>query len=86
MLFDEVKISLRLTKDNLDTEIQEYIDSALAFIENAGVTPDTDKPLIKTAVKDYCRWKFDYDHKGDDYHNAFDDLLKTMTLSGEYKL
>lgn len=66
-MLDLVKTALRITTDNFNTEIQQYIDAAFADLGIAGIKdPDTTaKPedgstdaLIKMAVITYCRLHF----------------------------
>ncbi len=85
-MLDAVKQDLRISHNKLDEPIQEDIATALAFIENAGVIPDENDPLVSRCVKDYCRWKYDYDGEGEKYEKAFYDLLATMSLSQERKI
>ena len=66
-MLELVKTALRITTDNFNTEIQQYIDAAFADLGIAGIKdPDTTaKPedgstdaLIKMAVITYCRLHF----------------------------
>ena len=58
-ILDEVKLSLRITSDAFDTEIQDLINACLLDLGIAGVTEkDTDNALIRMAVKTYCKYHF----------------------------
>ena len=66
-MLELVKTALRITTNNFNTEIQQYIDAAFADLGIAGIKdPDTTaKPengstdaLIKMAVITYCRLHF----------------------------
>ena len=85
-MLDEVKKDLRITHSVLDEEISADISAALAFIETAGVLPDENDPLIRRCVKNYCRWHYDYNKQGELYRAAFDELLKTLTLSQKRRI
>ena len=84
-MLEEIKTDLRITHNKLDSDINENISAALAFIENAGVITDMQKPLIKRCVKNYCRWQYDYNSQGELWRVAFEELLKTLSLSEEYR-
>lgn len=85
-LLEEVKLDLRIKHTAIDSSIDEDIQTALELISTAGVRPDTTDSLVKRAVKFYLRYVNDYDSRGADYKVAFDDLLKTMTLSSKRRL
>ena len=55
----EVKLALRVTTTDFDTEIQSLIDAAVADLTLAGVAAEkaqsTTDPLIKRAIITYCK-------------------------------
>lgn len=66
-MLELVKTALRITTNNFNTEIQQYIDAAFADLGIAGIKdPDTTATpengstdaLIKMAVITYCRLHF----------------------------
>ena len=64
-LIDDIKLSLRVTTDALDTEVQAYIDAALYDMERVGVDLDlltSDNAFVKTAIIAYCKAQFGYDN------------------------
>lgn len=77
-MLEEVKLALRITTNEFDTEIQNLIDAAIADLTLSGVIAEkaqnTVDPLIKRAIVTYCRAHFDYDDK------AADRLLQSYTL------
>lgn len=63
MLFELVKMSLRITTNALDDEINQYIEQALLDLGIAGVIPETltttgTDALIIGAVITFCQIKF----------------------------
>lgn len=65
-LIDTCKMAMRVTTSAYDTEIQEYINSAMLDLGIAGVeVPQTTDALINKAIMTYVRMSFgspkDYD-------------------------
>lgn len=65
-LIDTCKMAMRVTTSAYDTEIQEYINSAMLDLGIAGVeVPQTTDALINKAIVTYVRMSFgspaDYD-------------------------
>lgn len=65
-LIDTCKMAMRVTTSAYDTEIQEYINSAMLDLGIAGVeVPQTADALINKAIMTYVRMSFgsptDYD-------------------------
>ena len=69
-LFDDIKTSLRVTTDKMDSEVQMLIDGALYDMWRVGVNPkllelnadeDLDNMFVKHAVTAYCKSNFGYD-------------------------
>lgn len=88
-MLDGVKLALRVTTNEFDTEIQELIDAAVADLALAGVSPekaqDMTDPLIKRAVITYCKAHFGYDNPdADRLQKSYDMLKMHLTLSTEY--
>jgi len=65
-LIDTCKMAMRVTTSSYDTEIQEYINSAMLDLGIAGVeVPQTTDALLNKAILTYVRMSFgspaDYD-------------------------
>jgi len=65
-LIDTCKMAMRVTTSSYDTEIQEYINSAMLDLGIAGVeVPQTTDALVNKAILTYVRMSFgspaDYD-------------------------
>lgn len=85
-LIDEVKVSLRITSIDFDTEIQGLIDAALADLRLSGVTNlnETD-PLIKRAIITYAKAHFGYDNpEAERFQKSYEMIKMHLTLSADY--
>jgi len=82
-LLDDVKSSLRVTSTLTDTEIQMWIDAAVADMRRCGVKSELlDKtrmsPLSKAAVTCFVKAQYGYDN---DEAQRFLDSYKSMLAS-----
>ena len=71
-LIDTCKMAMRVTTSSYDTEIQEYINSAMLDLGIAGVeVPQTTDALLNKAILTYVRMSFgspsDYDKLKESY-------------------
>lgn len=71
-LIDTCKMAMRVTTSAYDTEIQEYINSAMLDLGIAGVeVPQTTDALLNKAILTYVRMSFgspsDYDKLKESY-------------------
>lgn len=88
MLLDDVKETLRVSGNDLDTEIYDLIKAAKADLQLGGVLKskvvDTD-PLIKRAIVVYCKANFGWDNpEAEKFRDSYDMLKTQLTLSTEY--
>ncbi len=85
----DIKDALRVSGDDLDTEILDLIESAKADLILSGVNKDkvvdTD-PLIKRAITVYCKAHFGYDDSKivERFEQSYISLKQHLTLSTEY--
>ena len=88
-MLQNIKDSLRVSGNDLDTEILDLIESAKADLILSGVhkdkVVDTD-PLIKRAITVYCKAHFGYDDSKivDRFEQSYISLKHHLTLSSEY--
>jgi uncharacterized phage protein (predicted DNA packaging) len=88
-MLEDVKDALRVSGDDLDTEILDLIESAKADLILSGVNKDkvvdTD-PLIKRAITVYCKAHFGYDDPklSERFQESYTSLKHHLTLSTEY--
>lgn len=88
-MLKDIKDILRVNGNDLDTEIQDLIDSAKADLILSGVHKDKVKdndPLIKRAVTVYCKANFGYEDPklSERFQESYISLKHHLTLSQEY--
>lgn len=58
-ILEKVKLALRITTDDFDTELTDMINACLADLGIAGVTvTDTSNTLLIRAICTYCKYHF----------------------------
>lgn len=58
-ILEKVKLALRITTDDFDTELTDMINACLADLGIAGVTEtDTTNALLIRAICTYCKFHF----------------------------
>lgn len=86
-LLNDVKTSLRITHNALDTDLQAEIDSCKDDLKRVGWLPskvvDTDVRVIE-ACKLYAKGRYDYQGKGVAYMQAYEDFRDATALNLEY--
>lgn len=88
MLLDDVKLALRVTEDDFDTEILDLIEAVKADLKLCGIVAskinDLD-PLIKRAITAYCKAGFGYDNPdAGRLFKSYESLKTHLSLSQEY--
>lgn len=88
-LLDDVKDALRISGNDLDTEVTDLIGAAQADLKLSGILTSkavsTTDPLIRRAVVVYCKANFGWDNQeGEKFQNSYDMLKKHLCLSQEY--
>lgn len=85
-LIDDVKLALRITSADFDSEVQALIDAGMADLTLSGVVnPLETDPLIKRAIITYCKAHFGYDNpEADRFQRSYDLLKMHLALSTEY--
>lgn len=87
-MLEDVKKALRVSNSAFDDEIQDLIDEARADLIQAGLSPDivnTDDPLIKRAIKTYCKAEFGIDNpQADRFRDAYVMIKQHLSLAGDY--
>lgn len=85
-MLESVKLALRVTVSDFDSEIQGLIDAAKADLQLSGVAnlDDTD-PLIKRAIITYCKAHFGYDNpEAERFQQSYNMLKMHLSLSSDY--
>lgn len=88
-MLEDIKNALRVSGDDLDTEIQDLIEAAKADLVLSGVHEskvDDKDPLIKRGIIVYCKAHFGYDDPktAERFEQCYISLKQHLTLSTEY--
>ena len=91
-LLDDVKVSLRLSTDAMDSEVTMLIAAAKADMKRVGVpekmlVDDSMDPYVKCAVTEFVKARFGYDNSeaarfDESYRQIVRDLLNSPTTYG----
>ncbi|MDR0957918.1 MAG: hypothetical protein LBM16_01750 [Clostridiales bacterium] len=82
---EEIKLSLRLTDDCFNFEVERIIFAALTDIKRVGIkNPDMCDPLIHQCVILYAKAYFGYAQDSEKYVKAYESLRNSLSLSGGY--
>lgn len=87
-MLDFAKKCLRIRRDNtaFDDEVADLIAACKADLRKHGVVKISESdPLIKQAVKLYCKGNFGY--SGDDaerFQKSYESLANSLSLCGDY--
>ena len=88
-ILDSVKKALRVSNDAYNEEIQDLIDAGKSDLRLAGIffvdgAEETD-PLLKQAIRIYCKATFGYDNPdADRFYDSYIMLKQHLALSGDY--
>lgn len=84
--FEELKtLVLRQTGATFNEEIADLIESCRADLASIGVEPDVSKPLIRRAVKVYCRLNFGEPDDYDRLKRAYDELRAQLQCNTAHR-
>ena len=84
-MLDDVKLALRLTTDDYNSELTRLIAQGLADLGVAGVTEDsTDDPLVKGAVITFCKIKFGSPQDYDRLKKSYDEQKAQLSMATGY--
>lgn len=88
-MLNEIKLSLRMFHNELDADVQSNIDACMLDMQRVGVSTeravsDSKDALIRTAAKMYCKWQYDFEGKGEQYHQAYEELRDALSMHGPY--
>lgn len=84
-MLNDIKVSMRITHDKLNSDIQRNIDACMLDLKRVGVCVDKPSGLLTKAAELYCKAEYDYLGKGERYKKNYEDLRNAMSMSGEYK-
>lgn len=90
-MIEDVKKALRISNNAFDDEIQDMIEEARADLIQSGLSSEVVNddvnidPLIKRAIKTYCKAEFGIDNpQSDRFHDAYVMIKQHLSLTGDY--
>lgn len=83
-----IKLALRIKSSAFDEEIIELIESSKIDLQVSGITKiKEDDPLIRQAIKTYCKANFGLDNKDSEkYQSSYESLKQHLSLCGDYNV
>ena len=85
-ILEDIKLSLRISSSDFDTEIDDLISAAQADLSLCGIyVTDTSDALLKRCINTYCKANFGYDvPEADRFMKSYDMLKQNLTLTRDY--
>lgn len=88
-LLSEVKLSLGISHDKMDSDIESTIDAACFDLYGGGAEKvmaiKEENALVRQAIKMYCRSWYNYQGQGELWNERYEALKCFMGLSGDYR-
>ena len=87
-MLESIKFALRIRSSAFDEEIKELIESSKTDLKISGITNiNEEDPLIRQAIKTYCKANFGLDNKDSEkYQSSYDMLKQHLSLCGDYNV
>ena len=83
-ILEKVKLSLRISNNVYDNELEDLINACKVDLEYSEITYSEPDDLIIQAIKLYCKTHFDNENM-ERYDKAYNDLKAVLKISGEYQ-
>ena len=85
-MLESIKLALRIKSSAFDEEIIELIESSKIDLKISGITNiKEDDPLVRQAIKTYCKANFGLDNKDSEkYQASYESLKQHLSLCGDY--
>lgn len=84
-LIDDVKVALRITSENFDSELTMLIDSAKTDLGIAGVVlPETLDAICNVAIITYCKIHFGNPDNADKLKASYDEQKAQLSMATGY--
>lgn len=80
----KVKLALRITTTDFDSEIQSLINDCLSELASMGVAVVDTDPQIVTAVIAYVKWQFGENEDSDKWRSIYDRKLAQFKMTTGY--
>lgn len=84
-MLEKVKMALRISGEDFDSQIADLIESGKADLQSIGINPDDSKPLIAQAITLYCRLYFGEPDDFDRLRSAYDELRGQLQFSSAHR-
>lgn len=85
-MLDKIKLSLRISHEQLDEDIQADINACLKDLEVCGVAADQADPLILSAVKLWCKAAYTDDPvKAAAYQERYNSQKACLMMASGYR-
>ena len=88
-MLEKIKISMRISHNVLNSDIQSNIDACMLDLRRVGVDEavaikTSEDALINKAAELYCKWQYDFNGKGDQFMQAYEKLRDAISLCDQY--
>ena len=88
-MLEKIKLSMRIFHNAIDSDIQSNIDACLLDLQRVGIhgsiaVNTSEDALIVKATELYCKWQNDFNAKGDQHRQAYENLRDAMSLCEKY--
>ena len=84
-LLQAVKLNLGIRHDKMDSDITEVVAACKLDLKTAGVRKIEDaNPLIRQAVKLWCRSHYNFQGEGARYAAAYAALKDSLAMCGDF--
>lgn len=86
-MLNAVKLAMRppIKTNAYDGEIQDLIDAAKADLKRVGILGDEQDPLIRQAIKTYCRLHFGSPPDAEKLERSYAMQVGSLMGSGKYR-
>ena len=76
----DIKTALRMSHAVLDQEVQATIAAAVLDLQSAGMPVGVDNALSDEAIRQYCKWRYDFMSKAAQYERSYEKLKSVLAL------
>lgn len=88
-MLEKIKLAMRIFHNVIDSDIESNIDACMLDLQRVGVHNDSaiktsTDALICKAAELYCKWQYDYNGKGDQFRQAYENLRDAISLCESY--
>ena len=88
-MLEKIKLSMRIFHNVTDSSISSDISACMLDLQRVGVSKSaavesSEDALINKAAELYCKWQNDYNGKGDQFKQAYENLRDALSLCDTY--